>query len=341
MATQRQGLVEVKKTVQRGGKTFEQTFWLRPEDAKRLAEQGAKQDRDAGANLARARRQAQAQRDAQAANAGPARDKPSVASALRPVGGSDLKPHFDEAMALIAKVHSDGVLPDLKVERTASKSMEAGFHYDDDPPPKVFGLSCSVAGPHPAGALIHEVGHLLDFHAAAPGKFASETAKMPEMRALQKAIDDSRSVRRLRDLDEGRLDDLGEEDAEYVAYALETKELFARAYAQYVAHRTGDAKFKKYLAAENRGPVPTQWGDREFEPIARAFDALFLRLGWRANDAKQEEAPAPAAGGVREADGRPAGGRGAGRDAPPAVQPRPRSAVARLQGRRVRRGLPG
>lgn len=54
-------------------------------------------------------------------------------------------------------------------------------------------------------------------------------------------------------------------------------EAFARAYAQYIAVRSGD----KTMQAQIKSRQADHWENRDFEPIARAFDSMFEELGWR------------------------------------------------------------
>jgi hypothetical protein len=69
----------------------------------------------------------------------------------------------------------------------------------------------------------------------------------------------------------------------YVDYLLNDLELFARGYAQWIAVRSKDATMLKDLKAaqDPKGKVMiVQWADDDFEPIAKAFDALFEEKGW-------------------------------------------------------------
>ncbi len=98
--------------------------------------------------------------------------------------------------------------------------------------------------------------------------------------------------------------------ADHIAYLLRSDEVWARSYAQYVALRSGDNEALAELRLMQRGvkratsgPIststrmntkplghepdpdtwdyPVVWQDDEFEPIAQAFDRLFVKLGWR------------------------------------------------------------
>lgn len=95
---------------------------------------------------------------------------------------------------------------------------------------------------------------------------------------------------------------------QHLRYLLSTNETWARSYAQYIAIRSEDpdaiAELRQLQKAASVGPVPathryntrkltnqdpdpnswdypTVWQDDEFEPIARAFDAIFEAMGWR------------------------------------------------------------
>jgi len=93
----------------------------------------------------------------------------------------------------------------------------------------------------------------------------------------------------------------------HLSYLTSTEETWARSYAQYVVVRSGDpeamAELRRMQQGASYGPVsantpfntkpmgtdptpnswdyPVVWQDDEFEPIARAFDAIFEAMGWR------------------------------------------------------------
>jgi hypothetical protein len=62
-------------------------------------------------------------------------------------------------------------------------------------------------------------------------------------------------------------------------YLTKPSEMFARAYFQWVAIRSGDQTLLKELHAHQG--TGYAWQDDDFEPIADAMDKLFGRLGWR------------------------------------------------------------
>lgn len=80
-------------------------------------------------------------------------------------------------------------------------------------------------------------------------------------------------------------------DYDHLRYLLQTHEVFARSYAQYIAVRSADpiglAELRKLQGQGRPGSqgifpaYPRQWEDEDFAPIADAFDRLFDSLGWR------------------------------------------------------------
>ena len=72
----------------------------------------------------------------------------------------------------------------------------------------------------------------------------------------------------------------------YASYLLQTHEIWARSYAQYIAVRSGDKlmleQLKTMQAVKQHASVyyASQWDDDDFEPIAKAIDELFEELGW-------------------------------------------------------------
>jgi hypothetical protein len=74
-------------------------------------------------------------------------------------------------------------------------------------------------------------------------------------------------------------------DRDTMRYLREPEELFARAYAQYVAVRSGDERMlkgvKDYQDGAKAGHPPMAWEDKDFQPIAAAFDSMFGERNWR------------------------------------------------------------
>lgn len=69
-------------------------------------------------------------------------------------------------------------------------------------------------------------------------------------------------------------------DRRYISYLINDTEQFARAYAQYVGLRSQNPRLRA-ITSRAHGAYPTQWNDKDFEPIAAALDKLFAKKGLR------------------------------------------------------------
>lgn len=215
-------------------------------------------------------------------------------------------------LAAIDRVHGDGPLPDLpvKVGTPGRGGVQAAYrrHWSGQPAD----IITRKRPPQPALTLAHEIGHFLDNAGMTRtsasdkflGKFASEDPAFPGMATLFAALRSSASVKVLEGYQEQMrtqghvVFQTGPDEQRRVVvstgwlkYAVSEKELWARAYAQYIAVRSGDKKMmaelrrwqKEYHAEAGKGdniPVPEQWDDDDFSPIAAAIDGIFEALGW-------------------------------------------------------------
>jgi transposase len=126
-----------------------------------------------------------------------------------------------------------------------------------------------ATGPWPALTMVHEVGHVLDHLAiGSPGSFASISEDI-----LTPVLEKLKQTKAYLALSKNpRVDH---------SYLLNPKELWARAYAQYIAVRSGDARLLKDLKLVRNSILPDrQWTDEEFEPIAQEIDKAFEKLNW-------------------------------------------------------------
>ncbi len=205
---------------------------------------------------------------------------------------------LQDVMAAVDAVHGDGQLPEIPVRPSTSRRVHGQFRYVQ--PNKPLDILITMPGEHPEITLVHEVGHFLD-HAALPkgqnppalGASASRDGDMAEVKAWRQACRDSAAIQELKRLRSQGSVTVTLADGhqhqfpvpkQWVAYLLGEEEMFARAYAQYVAVKSGDARLLNQLAALRRreGQVyyPQQWEDADFEPIREALDNLFRALGW-------------------------------------------------------------
>lgn len=130
--------------------------------------------------------------------------------------------------------------------------------------------------------LLHEFGHFLDHQfLGTPGRHASATAAA--LSEWRQAIDNSAAIKDLV----AKLY-APPQPGQYVSkkmlvYYLQSTEIFARSYAQYIAEKTGDPVLLKQIE-DTRLANPTyssiQWDRADFAPIRQALDNLFRSLRW-------------------------------------------------------------
>jgi SPP1 gp7 family putative phage head morphogenesis protein len=214
----------------------------------------------------------------------------SVSNALRMPGGAMGK-KVKRAAGLIDQVHGDGQLPAVPVKQSVSKKEHGHYRWRGFQPVEI---TVSKHGDHPELTFAHEVGHFIDHQGMSkPGRYASKFSE-DLMRGWHEAVTNSPSIKRLKDaLKETHIDcrDIFGNTikvrvaSQYVRYLLQTEEIWARSYAQYIAVRSGDkAMLDQVDSIRKSGRTESglsQWQDDEFEPIARAIDAIFNQLGWR------------------------------------------------------------
>jgi hypothetical protein len=137
--------------------------------------------------------------------------------------------------------------------------------------------------------LWHELGHYIDDRWLGGDRgYGSERAarNLPipaaglELQELMDLVQSSEVARQLRELREDPNANWGAID-----YLLRGREIFARAFSQYVATKLDDREVAGVLTGyagheKTRGTSYLQWTPEEFRPIEAAFDRLFARLGW-------------------------------------------------------------
>lgn len=263
-------------------------------------------DRAAGAAPSYAAMKARADRSA-AKKAPTSRQPPSYAYETGEVGDSitrrgKFSPGQDEALTTavtaIEKVHHVGALPKLSVR---TKLLDEGTYgeFGDENRPHI--ELTSAISPHQAMTAVHEIGHYLDKEGLgeSPDVFATSAAKADQdwgspMGGFLLAAYGSDTLRDVTDTANGNspYDDAGLYRA-YASYLGAPREVWARAYAQYIANQSQEPQLlaelhdaQKMDAYEPLGMPHQQWPDAEFEPISSAIADILARQGWlHADDA--------------------------------------------------------
>lgn len=196
---------------------------------------------------------------------------PPVSLALQlPKSGALAKPLL-EALATIDALHDDGALPMIPVKSTAAKSY-FGQYTRRTSDGAALAISVSRSSPWPELTLAHEIGHFIDHQAIGTiGKFSYTDPIWDEF--LQ-AAGNSEAIKALVALPSDK----------YRDYYLRTWEIWARAYAQWIAQKSGRTDMLAALDKIRGDTDPvfrrSQWGEQDFAPIAAAIEAMFRKLGW-------------------------------------------------------------
>lgn len=188
----------------------------------------------------------------------------------------------EHAFRVLDSVHGDGELPPLAIRpKYTWKETQATFAGGRD----VAVIRLGVRAVVPEVATLHEAGHYLQ-----------QVAQVEEalFRAVLDAANRTQAVQELVELTGRGSVTLRTESGvkvrrgvrgRYVRYLLQPDEIWARAYSQYLAHRSGDGRLRAQVAwlrqrVPDRVYYSRQWDDDDFEPVAKAIDELFLKLGW-------------------------------------------------------------
>lgn len=201
------------------------------------------------------------------------------------------------AANLIASVH--GVPADLhaaSINPGGSGASGASGAYSADGSDQLHDtIGIAPGAAHRTMVLVHEMGHWLDRRAFSVKKPDGKNGSgfpggHPDMLHLRDTIMNSAAVKRLHALQgkstvmtttaSGKMVKAPVSGA-HAAYLGRRSEIFARAYAQYIAHKTGDAEMKAGIDHYRADPVygDQKWSDEEFKPIAAAFDQMFRNKG--------------------------------------------------------------
>jgi hypothetical protein len=198
------------------------------------------------------------------------RTAPPVSLALQLPKSGAVARVVRETVAAIDAIHGDGALPTIPVTGGAAKGYSGAFRVWPDG--RAVDIRITRNGPWPALTTAHEIGHFIDHQAIGTvGKFSYTEAIWAD---FVKAAGDSEAIQALRALPRERLRD----------YYLRPWEIWARAYAQWIAQKSGRAEMLAALDTIRTGTHPaqrlSQWSEADFAPIAAAIEAMFTQLGW-------------------------------------------------------------
>lgn len=199
----------------------------------------------------------------------------TIPARLRPVSQAFDFPDEPEyapirrALAAIDAAHDDGVLPPLPIELARDLDLaDEGEYWSEGL--QALKIRVSARSKVKEFALACETGHFLDHQALTPGQgFASLETGGPLAEVLQRI----RSSKAAQDIQQYV------SDPDAYRYLDDASEWWSRAYAQWIALRSGSAMLKKQADHVIQNEVG-YWKWDDFEPISEAIDALFRKRGW-------------------------------------------------------------
>lgn len=193
------------------------------------------------------------------------------------------------ALDAIDAVHGDGVPPLLPVIRTRGR-VQVGAYEWNEYTGEALRLSFSSVGTHPELSVVHEIGHFLDHRGLGRrGELGSAIGAVPDLLGAIEASEAYARLSALRFRRRVRVQTPTRTEFEavnqrLVMYLLNPRELFARAYAQFIALASGDAILAKQLndlRSSRRGTVYHDvWRDEDFADVTTEFVSLFERRRW-------------------------------------------------------------
>lgn len=136
-------------------------------------------------------------------------------------------------------------------------------------------------GPHVETTTIHEYGHHVDNVLGGGEMLSRADVQPPEMVTLLDAIDASAPVRALRE-GIGSEGALASDETTQRGYLLLRPELFARAYAQWIAVESRSVRAQRAIEAlpDTGADQHRQWSAEEFAPIRSAMSTL-MAVHWK------------------------------------------------------------
>ncbi|RYZ81715.1 MAG: hypothetical protein EOP06_23005 [Proteobacteria bacterium] len=200
------------------------------------------------------------------------------------------KASIELAIREINRLHRTENIPRLPIQIEVLRHMHGGLDVRQSPagllPQKiVIDRSC----PHIELTVAHEIGHLIDLMGIGQAnKFASD--RDPIMLEFKSVIADSNAIKTLKLYHQQGYGPSPSDasrnvrvEKDLIEYWLQDKELWARAYAQYIASKSEHPHFKdqlQKLQSRTDYTMHSQWSDEDFVPIARAINGIFEKKGW-------------------------------------------------------------
>lgn len=202
-----------------------------------------------------------------------------------------IKDPVNHALKAIDDVHGDGILDDIPFKHSKSSKYNGqitfiGRNAND--------IKLTSASPAPEVTIAHEMGHYLDYYSIGDRRgWASAIESSPAGKVV-KVAKESKTMKNIGDiLLKRRVQINGEPQLispalrKHLRYLEQDHEIFARAYAQYIAEKSGSkvmiSGIDKAVLRDGKIGYSHQWDWDDFKAISEAFDEMMKELEWVVN----------------------------------------------------------
>ncbi len=197
---------------------------------------------------------------------------------------------FGPVLEAIDLVHGDGNLPriPLSISNTPHEEGSLNIAIKKGFPIRFDSLSLSDKGERPELTLAHEIGHFVEIGGIlGPDNRRLQNYRMfnqdPKFEEWKETVASSDAITQLKHI--RQLSSTDRDHAKFITYLVSDHDTWARAYAQYIAVRSGDLtlllQLDRVRSSQGSFVARSQWKDSDFKNIAAALDNLFRKLGWR------------------------------------------------------------
>lgn len=177
-----------------------------------------------------------------------------------------------KVLATIDGVHGDGPLIPIPITNKPGRRKLGVFTRHLGGPAVNIGYKARGAHVHPELTVAHEIGHWLDHSGAPGGQIMTSEILGGAFHDVIEAAKKTKSYAALEALP------MTMDSREYY---LRRREVFARAYAQFIAEESGDATMLKQVADIRGDVLPDRhWEAGDFKSVRAEMRKAFVKLGW-------------------------------------------------------------
>ena len=198
-----------------------------------------------------------------------------------------LKNTAETVFTEIEKIHGFPLLSKMDIIQVNAKVFDGEFEYMKLS--RGIRIKISSNTQNKEFTLLHEIGHIIDNQATGV-RGINETGSLKNVFLdILKSIEQTDLTKRLRVMQtsgrfeyKNKLRKIGTKDYERLNYLLQPKELWARAYSQYISMKSGNKDLLNQLNWEERSQTifKTQWLENDFKMITFELEKFLIKNKW-------------------------------------------------------------